>query len=166
MDVGNHVSSNHQLVRLLQLGIVLEEVVEARATQHHQSLSPTEQADLDPTIENLLAETREESAHHRNQLEDLLEQMDAETMPAAHIEQLVQNRYDKTKPEDFDDILYDQLHAEESAYKFYDDLIAAINESDVTFEIDRTKLLAALEDIREEEKEGVKEVTELMEDHP
>ena len=65
--------------------------------------------------------------------------------------------------EDFDGVLYDQLCNEETAYKFYDDLIAAIEGSDVRFSIDRDRLLSVLEEIREEEKEGVEDVTELME---
>lgn len=166
MSVGNRVSSNQQLVRLLQLGSVLEEVVETRASQHYRSLSPAEQAELDPAIEELLSEAREESAEHRKQLEGLIEQLGAETVPADHVEQLVQERYSQSKPEDFDDILYDQLHAEESAYKFYDDLITAIQNSDVEFEIDRDELLTTLKDIRQEEAEGVEEVTALMKEQP
>lgn len=166
MSVGTRVSSNQQLVRLLQLGVVLEEVVEARAGHHYQSLSPAERAELDPAIHELLTEAREESAEHRNRLQGLIEQLDAETVPADHVEQRVHDRYSRTKPDDFDDILYDQLHAEESAYKFYDDLIGAIQESDVAFDIDRDALLTALDDIRQEEAEGVEEITALMEDRP
>ena len=64
---------------------------------------------------------------------------------------------------DFDGVLYDQLCNEETAYKFYDDLIAAIEGSDVRFTIGRERLLSVLRAIREEEAEGVEEVTELME---
>ena len=60
-------------------------------------------------------------------------------------------------------MLYDQLCNEETAYKFYDDLVAAIEGSDVRFGVDRGRLLSTLRDIREEEKEGAEEVTELME---
>jgi len=77
------------------------------------------------------------------------------------IEQLVAARYESDT--DFDGVLYDQLCNEETAYKFYDDLVTAIEGSDVTFSVDRERLLDVLESIREEEKEGVEEVTELME---
>ena len=60
-------------------------------------------------------------------------------------------------------MLYDQLCNEETAYKFYDDLITAIEGSDVRFTIGRERLLSVLRAIREEEAEGVEEVTELME---
>ena len=52
---------------------------------------------------------------------------------------------------------------EETAYKFYDDLIDAIEASDAGFAVDRDRLLETLYSIREEEKEGVEEVTEIME---
>jgi hypothetical protein len=67
-------------------------------------------------------------------------------------------------PGDFDGILYDQLHGEETAYKFYDDLIEAVEASDADFGLDRELLLDTLESIREEEADGVEEVTELMEE--
>ena len=76
-------------------------------------------------------------------------------MPFEEIKGLVEERYARTKPEDFDDVLYDQLANEETAYKFYDDLIAAIEASDVTFSIDRDRLVEALAAIREEEADGV-----------
>ena len=163
MTLETHVASDEQLIRLLQIGIVLEEVVEARASRHYQSLSPEEQAELDREIVELLDEAVEESAAHRSELEELIERLEGETVPFEDIERLVEDRYGKTKPEDFDGILYDQLHGEETAYKFYDDLIAAIEESSVTFSIDRAELLETLRSIRAEEEEGAREVTEIME---
>lgn len=40
MSLGQRVSSDHQLARLLQIGVVLEEVVESRAAHHRESLPP------------------------------------------------------------------------------------------------------------------------------
>lgn len=162
MSVGNRVSSDHQLVRLLQIGIVLEEVVEARASKHYQSLATSKEFEPDPDIQALLIEASEESAEHREHLEQLIDQLDAQTVSFDRIEQLVEQRYRQTEPDDFDDILYDQLHGEESAYKFYDDLITAIENSETEFSIDRDHLVAVLSEIREEEAEGVEEVTALM----
>ena len=84
-------------------------------------------------------------------------------MPFDEVESLVEARYGRTQPDDFDGVLYDQLCNEETAYKFYVDLIAAIEASDVEFSVDRTELLDTLKAIREEEAEGVREVTEVME---
>ena len=166
MNVDQAVSSDTQLVRLLQMGVVLEEVVEARASKHYESLVAGDDADPDPAIAELLAEAGEESAEHRRRLEDLIERLDADTVPFDRIAGLVEERYSKAPPGSFDDVLYDQLHGEESAYKFYDDLIGAIEESEASFDLDRELLLSTLEAIREEEAEGVREVTELMRGEP
>ncbi|PSP97017.1 rubrerythrin [Halobacteriales archaeon QS_5_70_17] len=160
MSVTRPVGSDHQLARLLQIGIVLEEVVEARAHKHGQRMDDSE---LDPEVRGLLDEAAEESAEHRRELEDLIAELDAESVPFDQIETLVEAQYGQTKPEDFDGVLYDQLCNEETAYKFYDDVIEAVEASDVQFSIARDRLLEVLNRIREEEAEGVEEVTRLME---
>ena len=159
MSVGQQVTSDHQLARLLQIGVVLEEVVEARSTHHYHELD----ADFDEEIEELLQHAAEESAEHRDRLEDVIAELDAESVSFEEIEALVEAQYGKTKPEDFDGVLYDQLCNEETAYKFYDDLIGAIEASDAEFSVDRERLLATLREIREEEAEGVEDVTDVME---
>ena len=159
VSVGRRVTSDDQLARLLQIGIVLEEVVEARAHHHAESL----EGDLDEEVAELLADAAEESAEHRARLEALIDELGVESVPFDEIESLVEARYGRTRPEDFDGVLYDQLCNEETAYKFYDDLIEAIIESDAEFSIDREELLDTLRGIREEESEGVREVTEVME---
>ncbi len=159
VSVGRRVTSDDQLARLLQIGIVLEEVVEARAHHHAESL----EGDLDEEVAELLADAAEESAEHRVRLEALIDELGVESVPFDEIESLVEARYGRTRPEDFDGVLYDQLCNEETAYKFYDDLIAAIEGSDAEFALDRDRLLDTLRSIREEEAEGVREVTEVME---
>lgn len=157
MSVSQPVASDHQLARLLQIGMVLEEVVEARAHQHYRSVN----ADLDTEIEALLEHAAEESADHRDRLAALIDDLDAERIPFEQIEPLVADHYDRDR--DTDGVLYDQLCNEETAYKFYDDLIAAIEASSATFGIDREQLVATLSAIREEEADGAEEVTRLME---
>ncbi|MFB6282294.1 MAG: ferritin-like domain-containing protein [Haloferacaceae archaeon] len=158
MSLGQEVTSDRQLARLLQIGVVLEEVVEARAHRHYQSLSADER---DPEIAELLEEASEESAEHRERLESLVDELNAESVPFEEVETLVAEHYGG--PDDFDGVLYDQLCSEETAYKFYDDLIAAIDASDARFSVDRDRLLNLLADIREDEAAGVEDVTELME---
>jgi rubrerythrin len=150
------VGSDHQLARLLQIGVVLEEVVEARAGEHARNLDVS-----DPDLEALLDDAATESADHRAQLEALIDELEADMIPFEQIKDLVAAQYEADA--DFDGVLYDQLCNEETAYKFYDDLIAAIEGSDIQFSIDRDRLLSVLEEIRQEEKEGVEDVTELME---
>ncbi|WP_408958964.1 ferritin-like domain-containing protein [Natrinema sp. 74] len=161
MSLGQRVSSDHQLTRLLQIGVVLEELVESRAAHHIESLPPEERAAFDEEVEELLAEAAAESADHRERLEALIDDLEAETVEYEEINALVDAQYGP--PEDTDGVLYDQLANEETAYKFYDDLIEAIEASDAAFAVDRDRLLETLYAIREEEKEGVEEVTEIME---
>ncbi len=164
MSLGQRVAGDRQLARLLQIGVVLEEVVEVRASQHFRSLSPDEREALGEDIRDLLEHAAEESAEHRRRLEELIDELDADSVPYEEIEDLVRAKYGQTKPEDFDGILYDQLHGEETAYKFYDDLVEAVEDSDAEFGVDRERLLGTLRDIRAEEEEGVQDVTEIMEE--
>ena len=163
MSLGQQVDSDRQLARLLQIGIVLEEVVEARASRHYQSLAAEERT-LDAELEALLEGAAEESADHRQRLETLIEGLAVESVPFDEIESLVEARYGQTKPEDFDGVLYDQLCNEETAYKFYDDLIAAIEASDAEFSVDREHVVEVLRGLRAEERDGAEEVTQIMEE--
>jgi rubrerythrin len=158
MSLARPVGSDHQLARLLQIGIVLEEVVEARAEKHVE----VSDADLDPEVRAFLNGAAEESADHRTRLETLLAELDADTVAFEEIEPLVAERYEAD--DDFDDVLYDQLCNEETAYKFYEDLLAAIENSEVQFPVDQEHLRSVLEEIMAEEKAGVERVTELMEE--
>ena len=163
MSLGQQVDSDRQLARLLQIGIVLEEVVEARASRHYQSLAAEERT-LDAELEALLEGAAEESADHRQRLETLIEGLAVESVPFDEIESLVEARYGQTKPEDFDGVLYDQLCNEETAYKFYDDLIEAIEASDAEFSVDREHVVEILRGLRAEERDGAEEVTQIMEE--
>ncbi|WP_324663093.1 ferritin-like domain-containing protein [Haloarcula sediminis] len=157
MSLTQPLASDHQLARLLQIGIVLEEVIEARAAKHAAATT----VDDDAELRALLEEASAESADHRRRLEALVEDLDADTVPFEEIQTLVEAQYEAD--EDFDGVLYDQLCNEETAYKFYDDLIDAVEASETDFGIDREQLLDVLATIRAEEAEGVEDVTELME---
>jgi hypothetical protein len=157
VSVGESLASDHQLARLLQIGIVLEEVVEARASRHVDTVPG------DTAVAEYMDEAARESARHRNRLEGVIADLDAETVPYEQIEALVEAAYEAD--EEFDDVLYDQLCNEETAYKFYDDVIEAIEASDTAFSVDRDRLLEVLSEIRAEEAEGVEAVTRLMEDY-
>ena len=156
MSLQSPVNSDHQLVRLLQIGVVLEEVVEARAAKH-----AAEAEDIDDEVRLFLEEAAAESADHRERIEELVDELDAKTIGFDEIQRLVEEKYDAGG--EFDGVLYDQLCNEETAYKFYDDLIEAIEGADVEFSIDRERLLSELRAIRGQEEAGVEEVTTLME---
>jgi rubrerythrin len=156
VSVQQPVASDHQLARLLQIGVVLEEVVEARAAKHADA------DDMDDSLRAFLREAAAESATHRERLDELVDGLEADSIPFDEVKLLVEQQYEADQ--DFDGILYDQLCNEETAYKFYDDLIAAVEASDASFGIDREHLLSVLREIRADEEAGVEDVTELMEE--
>jgi len=131
--------------------MVLEEVIEARSRKHYETLGDEE---LDAEIIALLDGAAEESGEHRRRLESLVEELDADSVAYEEIETLVAARYESDT--DFDGVLYDQLCNEETAYKFYDDLIAGIENSAVEFTIERERLLEVLREIRADERKGSK----------
>jgi len=155
MSLKTPVNSDHQLARLLQIGVVLEEVVEARAAKHADA------AELDDDVRAFLREAAAESAIHRERLDELVAELEADSVPFDEVKQLVEQRYETGS--DFDGVLYDQLCNEETAYKFYDDLIEVLEGAEASFSVDRERVLTVLREIRAEEEDGVEEVTELME---
>ena len=168
MSLGQAVASDRQLARLLQIGVVLEEMVEASA---HHHVREREQA-LDEPVAALLEEAATESARHRERLEALIAELDADSVAYEEIQTLVEAQY--ASDDEFDDVLYDQLCNEETAYKFYDDLLGALGATDddpvddsladeTAFSIDRDRLVATLREIRAEEADGVETVTDTME---
>ena len=161
MTTAPRVDSDDQLVRLLQIGVVLEEMVEARAYEHYRRLPEEER---DETIETLLESVSSQSKEHRERLESLIDDLGAPTVAFEAIEDLVADQYARTRPEDFDGVLYDQMNGEATAYKFYDDLIEAIRETEREFGVDRERVIDTLEGIREEEARGVERVANLMEE--
>ena len=161
MTTAPRVESDDQLARLLQIGVVLEEMVEARAYAHYRRLPEEER---DEAIEALLESVSAQSKDHRERLESLIEDLGAPSVAFEAIEDLVAEQYAQTRPEDFDGVLYDQLNGEETAYKFYDDLLTAIEETDREFGVDRDRVVSTLEAIRAEEAAGVEQVANLMEE--
>jgi len=162
MSLGQRVADDHQLARLLQIAVVLEEMVEARAAAHYRSLSGEVRAELDEDVAALLEHASEESVTHREELEGLIAELEAESVPYEEIEELVRAQYGA--PDDFDGVLYDQLAGEETAYKYYDDLVTAIEDSDASFSVDVDRVLSTLRSLRADEEAGVERVTRVMED--
>lgn len=75
---------------------------------------------------------------------------------------MVDEQYERTSPTDIDGVLRDQFKGEISAYRFYDSLIDAMEESDVEFAIERHQLLSTLTAIRDDELEDVQEVLSIL----
>jgi len=111
VSVSQRIASDDQLARLLQIGIVLEEVVEARAHHHYQSLSTPNSTTRSRRCSPTPPRSRPNTASER--LESLIEGLGVDSVPFDEIESLVDARYGRTRPEDFDGVLYDQLCNEE-----------------------------------------------------
>jgi len=156
MSLGQRVGDDHQLARLLQIGVVLQEVVEARARKHLESSEA-----IDAELATLLEDAVTQANHHRARLETLIADLDADSVDYEDIEPLVEAQYQADQ--DFDDILYDQLCNVETAYKFFDDLLDALETSDTDFGVDHEELVSVLDTLREAEARGVETVTDLME---
>jgi rubrerythrin len=152
--------SESELVRLLQTGYVLEGIVEGRS-DYHQRLPVIDSARMG-AVWDLLEEAHVESREHRNRLQELIDSFDASCISPEVIERLVETRYARETVESVDDVLHDQLLGELSAYKFYDELLAAITESDTSFGVNHDELVTVLEEIRTEELEGVNETLSVM----
>ncbi|QGN06878.1 ferritin-like domain-containing protein [Halorhabdus sp. CBA1104] len=157
MSLREPIASDHQLARLLQIGVVLQEVIEARSSKHIESND-----DLDGELHGLLEDAIEQANAHRQRLETLIGDLDADSVAYEDIEPLVEAQYQADQ--DFDDIVYDQLCNAETAYKFFDDLLDALAESEATVGIDSDDLGRTLEDLREAEARGVEAVTDVMEE--
>ena len=160
MSLSQSLASDQQLARVLQVGVVLEELVEARAYEHYRALA--DETEIDEEVEELLLEANEESREHRDRLAALVEDLEAENLPHGEIEALVREKYGRSAPDDIEAVLYDQRASEETAYNYYDGVIAAIEAGDADFSIDRDRLLSVLRDIRAEEAEGAEEVSEVI----
>lgn len=145
----------HQIVRLLQIGIVLEEIAEARAAKHARDADG-----IDSDVQAYLEDAATDSARHRTRVEELVDQLDADTVPFDRIERLVEEQYEAEQEPD--GVLYDQLCSEETAYKLYDDLITVIRAADTEVGLERDQLLAELESLRAEEAAGARVVVEFM----
>lgn len=143
------------VVRLLQIGIVLEEIAEARARKHANNSDG-----IDSEVTSFLEHAATNSARHRSRLKNLIEQFEANTVPFDRIEHLVEEQFEQNQK--FDGVLYDQLCSEETAYKLYDDLIEILERSDLNADMDKEWLVSELKSLRTQEAEGAKEVTELM----
>ena len=163
MSISQSVGSDQQLARVLQVGVVLEELVEARAYEHYRALALEAGEGVEEDVEELLLEAREESGEHRSRLEALVTELNAESLPHGEIESLVREKYGRSAPDSIDAVLHDQRASEETAYNYYDSVIAAIEASDADFSIDRDRLVSTLREIRAEEAEGAEEVGELIE---
>lgn len=161
MSDGASVMDEH-IVRLLQVGYVLEAIVEGRSGQHRNSL-PTGPSGTH-LAQSLLAEVNEESRRHREQLTSILESLNAEPPCAETVSGLVKTNYEFTHATT-GAILYDQLCSELSAFRYYDGVHEWLIDERARLDlpVPPAVVLATVEDIRQEEREGFHDVLDAIE---
>ncbi len=152
MSVGYQVSSDHQLARLLQIGIVLEEVVEARAYHHHEELDE----ELEQAVLDLLEHAETESAEHRRQLESLIDDLEADTVPFEEIEMLVEPSTKPTKTSTASCTTNSATRRRHTSSTTTSSRPSR-RRRDILYR--PRAVLAVLSDIREDEADGVEDVT-------
>jgi hypothetical protein len=155
MSLQTSKASNRQIVRVLQICLVLEEVVEARATRQ-----ATRTGDADSELRTHLRETAAEAARHRKQVAKLVERTDANTVPFEDVERLVADQFEADSA--FEDVLYDQLCYAETTYKLYDDLVMTIEGPGTDFGNAGDEIVRVLGDIRTEKALSIRRLLELM----
>lgn len=151
------VITDGELARLLEIGYVLETIVEARSDRH-----TTVQSIEDTAVRSVLAEARSESRRHRERLEQLLAAIGRDPSVSGNVAALVESRYDRSTIDCVDDVLQDQLASELSAYQFYDTVLAHLRRHETSLTVDIDEVVTELEEIREDERDGAVELAQLI----
>lgn len=151
MSVARSIDSVTQLSRLIEIGIVLEELVETRAR--------SQAGDAGETVGAHLEASAARAAEHRTRLFSILADLDVDASPAEELHTLVARQYEADQ--EFDHVLYDHLCNVETAYKFYADLVAAV-------EVSTVEECAAIADrlghLKADERREVETTTDLLEE--
>ncbi|MDY6776150.1 MAG: hypothetical protein SV253_08800 [Halobacteria archaeon] len=176
------ISDEDILVRLLQMGVVIEEYAEEK------SAVISGRAAQNDYIQEILLEALDESQTHRDTLIDLIDDLraDGTRMDARHIEELVREKVERSEidAETDEQALREQLRSERLAYSFYDTLIDACentktSDSEAETEIDTDAdtgvggclemnddkiqmVVSTLKEIREDEKEDAQKIENIL----
>jgi hypothetical protein len=155
MSLKSPQKSDQQIIRLLQIGIVLEEIIEARAAERAPRA-----ADVDEQGRALLEESASEAARHGERIERAVERLDANRTSLDDVATLVADQYEADR--DFENPLYELLCNAETAFKHYDDLVTTIDGLHADAAGGPERLRPVLEDLRREKAQRVRQITELM----
>lgn len=154
MSVTQSIDSVHQFARLIQIGVVLEELVETRARAHA--------SDADDPIGAHLEAAAATAAEHRTRLLGVLDAIDADPGPAEELHALVQHRYEADQ--EFDHVLYDHLCNVETAYKFYEDLSDALDASTVALPVEGEAIADRIAHLKADERRTVEATADLLDE--
>ncbi|ERH13438.1 MAG: hypothetical protein J07HB67_02477 [halophilic archaeon J07HB67] len=167
MSPGQAVASDRRLARLLQIGVVLEEMVEAGAYHHVRR----REVELDEPVAALLEEAATESARHRERLEALITELDADSVAYEEIQTLVEAQYAPPTSS----TTYCTTSCVTRRRRTSSTTISWVRwvrptttrvvrwPTETNFSLDRDRLVATLREIRAEEADGVETVTNMME---
>ncbi|MFB6162873.1 MAG: ferritin-like domain-containing protein [Halococcoides sp.] len=154
MSVARSIDSAHQFARLVQIGVVLEELVETRA-QSQASVA-------DDPVRAHLERAGATAAEHRTRLLAILDAVASDPGPAEELQTLVQHQYEADQ--EFDHVLYDHLCNVETAYKFYADLLAALESSTVELPADEGAIVDRIAHLKADERRAVEATTDLLDE--
>jgi len=154
--------TDERIARFLQVGYVLEAIVEGRCSEHHDHL-PMDQPSTSLT-RNLLAEAQSESRRHREQIASILEELNKKSPPLETVSTRIETNYERTYDK-IEAVLYDQLCSEFSAFQYYDSVHEWLvkDRSCLDLSISPDKVITIVKDIRQEEQEGVYDVLDAIE---
>ncbi|AWB27864.1 rubrerythrin [Halococcoides cellulosivorans] len=154
MSVTQSIDSVHQFARLIQIGVVLEELVETRARAQTGA--------VEEPIRSHLEAAAATAAEHRTRLLGVLDAIDADHGPAEELQTLVQHRYEADQ--EFDHVLYEHLCNVETAYKFYEDLSEALDASTVALSVEGEAIPDRIAHLMADERRTVEATTDLLDE--
>lgn len=157
LESDSAVPDRDMLVRLLQVGVVIEEYAEEKSAYMLSAAVDDEFA------EDVLMDSRDESREHRETLLELISEIDGSGFEADAVEAVVREAVEASvpRPGDRREALETQLRSERLAYDYYDRLIEALRASDLEREV-VGRVVETLEEIREDELEDARELEEIL----
>ncbi len=153
------IPDSRALARLLQIGVVIEEYAEEKSAR---LLSD----DVDSEAREALLDSLRESEEHRDRLVELVSLVGADVDPET-VEERVKEAVESEveEPDDEREALEQQLESELLAYRFYDNVLDAIDGSDLGCMDSATvdEVSSTLDEIRDDELEDARELERRLE---
>lgn len=152
------VPDTDMLVRLLQVGVVIEEYAEEKSAYMLSAAVDDEFA------EDVLSDSRMESREHRDRLLELIDEIEGSGLEVDAVEAVVREAVEASvrEPSDRREALETQLRSERLAYDYYDRLIEALRTAEDLDKEVLGRVVSTLEEIREDELEDAMELEEIL----
>lgn len=158
LDTDPVVPDRDLLVRLLQVGVVIEEYAEEKS-----AYMLGESVD-DGFTREVLADSREESREHRDRLLELIRDVGSSGVDGDAVEALVREAVEGSvdEPGSRREALRAQLRSERLAYDYYDGLIDALRNSEALDQELVSRVVGTLDEIRMDELEDARELEKIL----